>query len=81
MKSFHERLAELHMKPNRTAQETMEFHICLLRNTDYVHSMKKLEMHSYVATLWNCAESQHEICAKIDELEQDPHATKVSELI
>lgn len=81
MKSFHERLAELHMKPNRTAEEMMEFHVCLLRNTEYVHSMLKLNNHSLAASMVGDTGYHHDICAKIDELERDPHSTKVSELI
>jgi hypothetical protein len=77
IKSFHERMAELHRKPNLTAAEKSELNMCIWKNEEWVHSMIKLQNHSFVAQMFGDTESLHTICGLIDELQNDPHMTKV----
>lgn len=77
MKSFHVRMAELTFKREKTAEDMRELKHCLQLNLDYVQSMANLENHSLAASIIGNDEEQHAICKLIDELQDDPHASKL----
>lgn len=67
------RLAELFtlkQKRELTYSETLEFNHCLQMNQNYYYCRAKLEELSYQASETNDMDWQHEICARIEELEE-----------
>lgn len=71
--AFHQRLAEIwtaHKPSEMTKAELDEVAICLDANANYVWRALKLENLSLIASMTNDMDWQHEICRRIDELEQ-----------
>ncbi|WP_243854918.1 DUF7667 family protein [Halalkalibacterium halodurans] len=68
---FHRRLAELaHIQKSRelTEQEYDDFDLCIKANMYYVQKLTGLYELSYLASVTQDVEWQHEICSKIDEV-------------
>ncbi|WP_342770021.1 DUF7667 family protein [Paenibacillus cellulosilyticus] len=80
MKSFHTRMAEI-CTVNKTRElrhdEIEELDHCLQQNANYIWEMLRLKNLSLMASMINDTEWQHELCREIDELADDPHASKI----
>jgi hypothetical protein len=69
--AIHERMAELYTTQKRRILNEFEMNemaICLQANADFVSKMNKLKNLSFIASLTNDTDWQHEICARIEEL-------------
>jgi len=70
---INKRIAELWFKQRRnqlSPAEQDELVLCLNAHSDYYWRMVKLENLSYIASLTNDTDWLHEICRRIEELQQ-----------
>lgn len=74
---IHRRLAELQFKANHLGgwqmlneSEQLELQHCLQRNADVIHKLDELKQLSYIAYSSGDVEWHHEICGRIERIEE-----------